>query len=290
MSRLSILMLLCFAGSVLAQDGRLESVRSEVRTPKLEAPSSPSSSSGSNPSDHSSSCIEGDEDLNKLGAYAIFYVVTSPFTIPVALVGDDYRLNAVFIAYPYAEKWDGLMQRGRGETVDGVHTPYSWDRLLSVRAAAEAGTDFSGVNRLGLSFLVDTMTRFGIGGSVQFFEEDKRALETDRLAIGDINALFRFAQSQRWQYRAGIGMRFMDDKNRTDLGINFVYGWEWFPKEPYTFSAQLEAGTLGNATVFRATGRMGLVWKHAEAYAGYDYLRIGSTDLQGPMIGLRLWF
>jgi hypothetical protein len=199
MSRLSILMLLCFAGSVLAQDGRLESVRSEVRTPKLEAPSSPSSSSGSNPSDHSSSCIEGDEDLNKLGAYAIFYVVTSPFTIPVALVGDDYRLNAVFIAYPYAEKWDGLMQRGRGETVDGVHTPYSWDRLLSVRAAAEAGTDFSGVNRLGLSFLVDTMTRFGIGGSVQFFEEDKRALETDRLWHRSI----RFSTSLLYSNDAG---------------------------------------------------------------------------------------
>lgn len=290
MSRISIMVvLLCFSGSVLAQDGRLESVRSEVRTPKADTPSASSTSSGSNPSDHSSSFLEEDDDLSKLGAYAAFYVVTSPFTIPVAMVGDDYRSNAVFNSYPYAERWDGLMQMGRGEMIDGV-SPASWDHLLSVRAAAEAGTDFSGVNRLGLSFLVDTMTRFGIGGSVQFFEEDKRALETDRLVIGDINALFRFAQSQRWQYRAGIGMRFMDDRKQTDLGFNFVYGWEWFPKEPYTFSAQLEAGTLGNASVFRATGRMSLVWKHAEAYVGYDYLRIGSTDLQGPMIGLRLWF
>ncbi len=289
MSKFNIVVLFCFVSSSFAQEGRLESVRSEVRSPKLDSPSPPPSSSGSNPSDHSASFLEESDDLNTLGAYAAFYIVTSPFTIPVALVGDDYRSNAVFNSYPYAERWDGLMQMGRGEMIDGV-SPCSWDHLLSIRASAEAGTDFSGVNRLGLAFLVDTMTRFGISGSTQFFEEDKKALQTDHLVIGDINAVFRFAQSQRWQYRAGIGARFLDDQRRTDWGINFVYGWEWFPKEPYTFSAQLEAGTLGNASVFRATGRMGMVWKHAEAYVGYDYLRIGSTDLQGPMIGFRLWF
>jgi hypothetical protein len=27
-----------------------------------------------------------------------------------------------------------------------------------------------------------------------------------------------------------------------------------------------------------------------EVFTGYDFLRIGSVNLQGPLLGLRLWF
>jgi hypothetical protein len=30
--------------------------------------------------------------------------------------------------------------------------------------------------------------------------------------------------------------------------------------------------------------------KRWETFGGYDFLRIGTVNLQGPMVGLRLWF
>lgn len=161
---------------------------------------------------------------------------------------------------------------------------------MSVRASVEDGNNFNGMNRLGIVFLADTATRIGIGGGVHMYEEKREGQSPDKVTIGDVNVLFRFAQSDQTQYRAGLGARFLDDSKQTDWGFNFVYGFDWFPKQPWSIGTQLETGTLGNAWVFRATGRVGLVWKYSEVYAGYDYLRIGSTELQGPMLGLRIWF
>ena len=37
-------------------------------------------------------------------------------------------------------------------------------------------------------------------------------------------------------------------------------------------------------------GTIGRRFGLAEVYAGYDYRRIGEVDLQGPTVGLRLWW
>lgn len=273
------MIMVCLMTSTSAQEGRLEAVRQDVRSPATESPRSSSSSASAN----------SDEDLDGLLAYVGCYVVATPFAVPYYMLGDSYSNKGVFLAYPYAEKWRGIMQMEVGLTKDGV-TPDTWSRLMSVRASVEEGNNFNGINRVGITFLADTMLRLGIGGSVQLYEEKQQANSPDQLTIGDVNALFRFAQSDRTQFRAGIGTRFLNDTRRTDWGINFVYGFEFFPHDPWTFGTQLETGTLGNAWVFRSTTRLGVNWKRAEAYLGYDYLRIGSTELQGPMVGLRLWF
>jgi hypothetical protein len=35
---------------------------------------------------------------------------------------------------------------------------------------------------------------------------------------------------------------------------------------------------------------VGAIWNGWELFAGYDFLRIGTVNLQGPMVGLRFWF
>lgn len=278
------LLLLSSGTLALAQDGKLDSLRQEVRAPRSETAisSSSSSSSGSYGSD--------DPEVSLFFAELGFYVVTSPFTVPPIVLDDRFDFNSTFAAYPYADGWNGLMQiSGVSDNTDYV-APITWEHLMSLRASVEEGNNFNGLNRLGVTFLVDTMTRLGVGGGVHFYEENNSGTSPDRLAIGDVNLLFRFAQSERTQYRAGIGARFLNDREQTDWGVNFVYGFDWFPVKPASLGVQLEAGTLGNAWVYRATGRIGLVWKFSEVYAGYDYLHIGSQVLQGPMVGLRIWF
>ncbi|MFT3878062.1 MAG: hypothetical protein QM703_00200 [Gemmatales bacterium] len=277
------LLILSVGSLALAQDGKLDSIRQDVRAPRNDSSGSSSSSSSS------SSFGSDDPEVSLFFAKLGFYVVTSPFTIPPAILCDHYDTPATFVAYPYAENWKGLMQFGmESHKIDDV-VPITWENLMSLRASVEEGNNFNGINRLGVTFLVDTMTRFGISGKVNFYEE-KTATTLDQLTIGDLNLLFRFAQSERAQYHAGVGIRFLNDRQQTDTGVNFVYGFDCFPIKPVSLGMQFEFGTLGNAWVYQATGRIGLVWKFSEVYAGYDYFHIGSQVLQGPMVGLRIWF
>lgn len=285
MKRVLALVLFAVVSPVQGQDVQLVQARQDVRSPRTETAeqrkdqSTPKSST-EDPFAPTTDSFEG---------MAVLLLVTAPFTVPPFFLNDNYSSKGVFLSYPYAEKWDGVMQMEPGLEKEGK-TPDTWSRLMSLRVAAENGNDFTGLNRVGLVFLADTMTRLGIGGSVNFYEEKRDNLPPDQLTIGDVNVLFRFAQSQHWQWRTGLGFRWMHDHTQTDYGFNFVYGFEWFPHEPLTLGMQFEAGTLGNTGVIRCTSRMGFNWKHAEIYAGYDYLQIGGTELHGPMIGLRLWY
>jgi hypothetical protein len=47
---------------------------------------------------------------------------------------------------------------------------------------------------------------------------------------------------------------------------------------------------LSAATVWRVRGGIGANWKYAELFAGYDCVNIGGVALQGPFVGLRLWY
>jgi len=51
------------------------------------------------------------------------------------------------------------------------------------------------------------------------------------------------------QFHSGLGMRFMVDnlkgKQQVDSGINFTWGFDWYPARPLVFSAMMDMGTLG---------------------------------------------
>jgi hypothetical protein len=274
-------MLIACCHSLCADEGKLEQVRSEVRT------SSPDSSSGSSGGRSSSPSCDSDDDGFGL---LCFYVAISPFMIPHSSLGDDFDDPATFLAYPYAHGWLGAMQTGKDRVEIDDIGPATWGRLWTFRTTVEDGNDFDGVNRVSVLYLTDTVSRFGVGGRFDFFDERQSTGGSDHLTLADTNLLFRFAQSERTQFRAGIGARFMHDHDRTDAGINFVYGFEFFPSDPFTFRAQVEGGNLNHAGVFRVNTALGVVWNRLEAQVGYDYLQIGSVKLQGPFIGLRFWF
>jgi hypothetical protein len=277
---LLVVLIVCCDG-LRADDGKLEQVRSEVRT------SSPDSPSGSGSKSSSSSSDDDDDQISFEFCKALF---CAPFTIPHACLHDDFEVPATFLAYPYSHAWSGVMQPGMDKKqIDGV-TPATWERLWTLRTTIEDGNDFNGLNRLSVLYLADTVTRFGIGGRFDFFDERQSSGGYDHLTLADTNLLFRFAQSEKTQFRAGIGARFMHDRDRTDAGINLVYGFEYFPKDPYTIRAQVEGGNLNHAGVFRVNAAVGVAWNRLEAQLGYDYLQIGSAKLQGPFVGLRFWF
>jgi hypothetical protein len=284
-----VLLLLCPA-VLPAQDGHLEQVRRETNRPA--EPSHPSTRE----MEHSGS-DDDDGTLAELTGILILGAVTMPFAIPHAALGDDFGVKGLFPRYPYSAGPDGYLWLARPvpapEGDEPAPPPPEVPAELkpwAVRLCVEDGNDFRGLNRLNGQFVVDTSSRFGLRTGWNYLREDLGSGWHDDAVLGDANLTYRFAQNEWAQFYAGLGFRTMTDPVQTRFGFNFTYGADFFPARPVVVSTSLDLGSLGSAAVVHVRGTVGAVWKGCELFGGYDFLRIGSVNLQGPLVGLRFWF
>jgi hypothetical protein len=235
-------------------------------------------------------CEECDEDGTSGGDNALWglagLAVTSPFWAPAAMIGDTYDDPGYFAHYPY--QYDcGYMLIDPVEAVglDGPYEPYS----LAARFRGEVGTAFDDLDWIGGRVQVDTRWRLGLESDFRLVREDSDAGRDD-LWLGDANLLYRFAQSGHWQFRAGLGASFLSDRIGSDFGLNFTYMADWQPVRPLVFAAELDLGWLGEASLVHVRTTGGVTIGVSELFVGYDLYDIGSTQIQGLVAGIQVWY
>jgi hypothetical protein len=256
---------------------------------------------------------------------ACWLITEAVFIQPAHAVGDHYDNDGYFNRYPYADHRPGYMWLQRhpnrqlpdsstcledGDDAQPADAPdVDWrktihlnrspagDELLAQRLHAfsarlwvDESNDFDGLNRVSGQVLVETLSRFGLLSDMSYLHENLSNGRHDEMFLGDANLTFRFAQSEKVQLRTGLGFRWLADRHDSAFGVNFLYGGDFFPVKPLVVSTVMELGTLGSATVFHARATAGLMHSRWELFAGFDWLRIGSVDLHGPVAGVRLWF
>ena len=150
--------------------------------------------------------------------------------------------------------------------------------------------NFDALTGLSGQIIFETTSRWGCQATFHTFCEDLHDDRYDHLTLGDCNLIYRFAQHPRGQMRMGIGANWLTDPAQTDLGFNFYYGGDFFPRKPWVVSAELDWGTLGHAGLFRFRTSTGLVFRSLETYVGYEYSDIGSTQNNFFVSGVRVWF
>ena len=266
--------------------GELGTLREDVR-----GDDSGSSSGGSSGAGHDSgSGHDGhfDDDCdNNFGLWVGLteltgWVLTSPFWGPPAVVCDTYSEQGYFPHYPYENGTPGFMV---GEW-DAPTTGYS----AHLRTRFEYAEDFDDLSRFGGRVLLEHTSRFGLDSSFDFHTEKLSAISTDNLSVGDVNVVFRFAQSDHLIMRTGLGVNWYDDDLGSDIGFNFTYGGDIFPIKPWVLSAELDWGTLGETGLFHTRGTIGVQLNRATIYTGYDFLNIGNAQVHGLVGGVELWF
>jgi hypothetical protein len=162
-------------------------------------------------------------------------------------------------------------------------------RNWACRLRAEYTNDFDDVSCIGAHMLLSSASRFGLDTGFDYLQEDLPGGRRDYLTTGDFNVVYRFAQSEQVQFRAGLGFNWLDDEIDTNLGFNFTYGVDVFPCEPWVVSATLDLGTLGHTSLFHFRTTAGVVVHRVEVYTGFEYRDIGSTQINGLVGGIRLW-
>lgn len=288
----------CLGGLAHAQS--LAELRSEVRAEapneSRSVPETPDQDDDSRRSsrDGASSFDDEQEPLNSLAESLIapmvvpaleFYLkgLTSPFWGPQKAIGDQFGTIARFPMHPYAISPDAYLVMDPDAEIDGL-------RFWAARLRGEYGDDFDDLSRIGGQFQLDTTTRFGFDASSEYLRETCGPGQYDDLWLGDANLLFRFAQSERAAFYAGLGLNWLSDRFASDLGFNFTYKIDLFPRRPWVASWELDLGTLGDETYVHTRGSVGLLWRGIETYVGYDWTDVGRYDAGLFIAGVRLWF
>lgn len=234
---------------------------------------------------------EEDQDIypDTLGAFAVYCVVAAPFYVPRVLLRDSKEIHGFFSHFPYEYSSGNMVL----EDAPGQMLAEKWTRdprPWFCRVRFDYCDEFNDLERIGGRVLLDTTFRFGVDSETNYLRERLSSGRHDKLWLGDCNFTYRFVQSERMQWRTGLGFNWLDDHTGSDFGFNFTYGLDYFPKKPWVISATIDWGTLGAAELFRIRTTGGVVFRGVETFIGYEYLDIDRTQSGGLMAGLGFWF
>ena len=237
-------------------------------------------------------CDDYENPMERFLGWALLQTIAAPYRLPRVMVEDVDFSPGHFVDSPYVEfedvvtgqlvSYDGFVTHG----LAGDETDSAW----MLRTRVDYVDDLDALSKIGGQFLFDSSIRFGIESEFNHYREDFRQGVDDELWIGDVNMVYRFAQSDRLQMRSGIGANWLSDRDATDWGFNFTYGGDWFPRRPWVVSTELDLGTLGEASLFHGRVTGGVLWRNTEVYLGYEHLSVGGADIDGLITGLRFWF
>lgn len=201
-------------------------------------------------------------------------VVTRWYAVP--------QRDDIFAPFPYSQDTPGI--------IVPIDRPHVDSYLFSGRFAFEYGNDFDALDRFAGSALVEWRSGLGFDASGHVYREDLGAGEQDELSVGDVNLLWRMVQTERTQWRLGIGANWLADSIDAEAGLNFTLRADYFPARPFILSGEIDYGTIGSASMFHGRASVGVNIQQVEFFLGYDHRAIGDVEIAGPMLGVQLWY
>ncbi|MGH7144796.1 MAG: hypothetical protein ACREJ2_11815 [Planctomycetota bacterium] len=164
-------------------------------------------------------------------------------------------------------------------------------RDFSIQCGADDSQDFAErLNTMRTTLRIDWSSGWGLDGTWAYLHESRLDGTSDSLQVGEANLDYSVLHAPGAQLRLGGGLTYMEDGPNSATGLDCTASVDIFPFRPVVVSAVADVGSLGNATYYRLRGQVGVMVNRFEAYAGYDYVSIGGVPIQGPVLGLRVWF
>ncbi len=207
---------------------------------------------------------------------------TAPLWGPIMAADDDYSKQIYFTEYPYKHGMHGNMAVEPSEATEC----YDW----CLQAETAYVESFGRFRRVDMGVQWEGTRRIGIDTEFNFWQEADTPDGNHSFWTGDLNLMFRFAQCEWLQARAGLGGVWLVDGDDNDNGINFTYKVDLFVGDPLILSGELDWGKLGDEMLFHPRVTLGAQWHRAEMFIGCDYFDIGSAEATSLIVGGRFWY
>lgn len=263
--------------------GSFDRIGSEVRQSGTKSPSSPPRRKKKSRDDHTHQAdyCDGDDDsgLGEFLAAGTLIGVASPFWAPPAFLGDNYSQTGYFPDHPYTNAEGGLLY---DKSPKGAHDS-------NIILQGQYGDDFDDIFHANGRVLMEHSSRFGFDTEF-FYRNEEIPTGHDELWTGDFNLTYRFAQNEYWQFRTGLGVNWLVYDRESDTGINFTYGADWFPDDPWVVSGVLDWGRIGDASLFHGRTTIGISHNGVGIFTGYDFFEIGNQEMHAWINGVELRF
>ena len=252
----------------------LERMTSEVREPEKR-----STHDRADHADHADYCEDDEPGFLEAMAGRLFLTAAStPFVVPRAALNDAGGAG-FFPKYPYG--WhDGSLLFDEDHA--GAHSS-----LLVFQG--DYGNDFDALSQAHGRIFGERDTRIGFDSEF-FYRREQLRPGTDDLWHGDFNLTYRFAQSEHWQFRAGLGVNWLSDDRDTNFGFNTTYGAEWFPVKPWVVNSSLDWGRIGSTSLLHLRNTIGITRSGWGVYSGHDYLKVADDDIHSWIAGIEYRF
>lgn len=280
--RLALLGSLLLPAATVGQ-GVLDDVRREVRQPEPSRSRTP----------REAAPVDDNDEADSLFGDFLGGLLGSLFS--VSFEGMEYEPAPTmrFLDYPYQGNFPGYLSKDLlgSQTYADIWKDRIHQSFWFGRVSLDEGYDFHNeINRANGNILLDTVAGWGVQTNWNILTQRCGCGQTDTLAVGNSNVTYRLLESRRLMVRAGVGANTLADRYGTEWGVNFHMDADWFPRRPIVATSVFDAGTLGSTSLVHIRGTLGFIYRRAELFCGYDWLRIGSTDIHGPLVGIRFWF
>ncbi|MBB6460144.1 hypothetical protein [Flammeovirga kamogawensis] len=257
----TLLLLLFFISLNVAGQGKINSIEKDVKTKK----SSPS------PSTQNGDGKEyDDETMNILYTIFRYLIIGAPQDFQINRYGSPIKLQR----YPY-------MQKGYGR--------YTRNKELATRFSSiiEFNGFYESKNLYGLNshFTFYFIPKISLDVEGSFYREEVSENQHSDLGLIHINATyhrFAFTGLDTW-FGAGYSRLFLGDGYN---GGNFNVGTEIFFIKPISVYTNWYFGSFDTTEFYE--GNIDLKWyvNRMSVKLGYRFLKIGTTTIKGPEVGL----
>ena len=151
-------------------------------------------------------------------------------------------------------------------------------------------TDFDEVDRVGVHALTQTWMGLGIDAEANYWQRPVADLGREPLWTGDLNLVYNMFPHPRFKFRSGAGAAWTIDDGEPHAGYNVTHGLDVYLLWRFMATGEADWGQIDDDRLFRYRLALGLTFKFAEFYTGYESWRLGNERLDGWVNGVAVWY
>jgi hypothetical protein len=231
--------------------------------------------------------------MSDLGSLILEFLLAAPFSVPYQLLepGRGPACGWSFARAPFAHTSDGYLEPAPCAAVAASEGSETWPRRIPGSRQFAGQASLEGLTAIDGSYgraggRARFLTAFRLEADAAFVGYFAPQGQASAGWLGQTHVDVRFAQDERLQFRAGMGVRERFVGGGVSVGFDALYAVDVLWPRPVATTLEISGGSLGvNGWAVEVRSTVGYVVGVVEVYAGWDAVWLGAPQTQAEYLG-----